>query len=165
MVKVRIDNSIKAMKYSGDISVRLATRNDLESVQQCAQDAYAKYTERMNRKPAPMLADFARQIDKGQIFGAWNDSLFVGYVVLYPVGKSLHLESVALMPSQVGKGMGRALMEFVERCAQEQGLSSVELYTNAAMTENLTLYPKLGYVEIERKQQDGYDRVFFRKLV
>ena len=33
------------------------------------------------------------------------------------------------------------------------------------MTENLRYYPRHGYIETHRGQQDGYDRVFFRKPV
>jgi hypothetical protein len=31
------------------------------------------------------------------------------------------------------------------------------------MTENLTYYPRRGYTETHRMQQDGFQRVFFRK--
>lgn len=43
------------------------------------------------------------------------------------------------------------------------GLPAVELYTNEAMTENQAIYSKLGYVETEKKHQDGFNRVFYRK--
>ena len=55
--------------------------------------------------------------------------------------------------------------EYAEKAARDNRLNAVELYTNEAMTENLAMYPSLGYLEIERKEQDGYKRVFFRKLV
>ena len=40
---------------------------------------------------------------------------------------------------------------------------AVELYTNAQMTENLSLYPRLGYAKTGRRMEDGFDRVFYRK--
>ena len=57
------------------------------------------------------------------------------------------------------------LMEYVEQTARTHGANAVELYTNETMTENLAMYPKLGYIEIVRKQQHGFNRVFFRKLM
>ena len=33
------------------------------------------------------------------------------------------------------------------------------------MTENLVLYPRLGYVEVDRCVDNGYDRVYFTKDV
>ena len=45
------------------------------------------------------------------------------------------------------------------------GLARVTLYTNARMHENLVLYPRLGYVEIDRRREDGFDRVYFEKML
>jgi len=41
----------------------------------------------------------------------------------------------------------------------------VTLYTNERMTENLRLYPALGYLETGGAVQDGFARVFYRKLL
>ena len=147
------------------IQIRLAIADDLLDVQSCARAAYSKYVERMGREPAPMVADFANQIDLSQVYTALCKSLFTGYVVFYPEADHLHLESVAVVPSYAGQGIGKRLIEYVEQTARDNGLNAVELYTNKVMTENLTMYPKLGYVEIERKQQVGFSRVFFRKPV
>ena len=45
------------------------------------------------------------------------------------------------------------------------GLPEVRLYTNAAMTENLEYFPRRGYRQTHRAEHDGYDRVFFAKLL
>lgn len=110
-----------------------------------------------------MRADFRTQIDLGYVFVANLNACFAGYVVFYPEGDHLHLENVAVLPTHTGKGVGSALVRFVEFCASSQGYSAVELYTNEAMTENLRMYPRLGYAEIRRAEQDGFERVFFRK--
>ncbi len=52
---------------------------------------------------------------------------------------------------------------WLEALARQGGAAAVELYTNARMTENLQLYPRLGYAETGRRTEDGFDRVFFRK--
>jgi hypothetical protein len=33
------------------------------------------------------------------------------------------------------------------------------------MTENLAYYPSLGFRETDRREEDGYSRVFFEKQV
>ncbi|MEH6457149.1 MAG: GNAT family N-acetyltransferase [Cocleimonas sp.] len=147
------------------IHIRLATFDDLPDVQSCARAAYAKYVERMSQKPAPMIADFTSQIKLEQVHIAICDSFFAGYVVFYQDTNHLHLENVAVVPAHSGKGIGKQLIEYVEHAALKKGLHAVELYTNEAMTENLAMYPSLGYVETGRKQQDGFYRVFFRKPV
>lgn len=147
------------------IRIRLASAADLQNVQLCAQAAYAKYIERMGQVPAPMVADFERQIKQSQVHIAIYSSSFAGYVVFYPKHDHMHLENVAVLPSYSGQGVGKKLVAHVERAASENGFAAVELYTNEAMTENFPLYLNLGYVETERKLQAGFNRVFFRKSI
>lgn len=148
---------------SEDFQIRKATLDDFANVQRCAQAAYAKYVERIGKAPAPMNADFAAQIEQGIVQVASFGLQFVGYVVFYPEGDHVHLESVAVLPEQTGKGIGKALLGYVERTARLNGLKAVELYTNEAMVENLAMYEKMGYREFQRKQHAGFKRVFFRK--
>ena len=54
-------------------------------------------------------------------------------------------------------------MEFVEAQARAGGYPEIRLYTHERMIENIGYYDKLGYTEVERRFEDGYHRVFFRK--
>jgi hypothetical protein len=42
-------------------------------------------------------------------------------------------------------------------------MNAVHLYTNEKMTDNLSIYPKLGYVEVARRTENGFNRVYFEK--
>jgi ribosomal protein S18 acetylase RimI-like enzyme len=77
----------------------------------------------------------------------------------------LLLETVAVAPGAQGKGYGGLLLDRAESDAAELGYSEVRLYTNEAMTENLTFYPRHGYRETGRAVQDGFRRVYFSKAV
>ena len=147
------------------VNIRPALETDLADVQACARKAYAKYLERMNKKPAPMHADFASQIAKGFVVVATYESRFAGYVVFYPECDHVHLESVAVVPEYSGRGVGKRLIQHVENAAKESGYHAVELYTNEAMSENLAMYPKLGYTEVCRRCDAGFNRAFFRKQI
>nr|WP_234901471.1 hypothetical protein [Mycolicibacterium fluoranthenivorans] len=57
------------------------------------------------------------------------------------------------------------MLERAESDARELGLTEVRLYTNEAMSENLTYYPRRGYQETGRRTEDGYRRVYFRKKI
>jgi len=46
--------------------------------------------------------------------------------------------------------------------ARRRRLSAVRLYTNAAMTENLSMYAHMGFVETHRAVEKGFDRVYLR---
>lgn len=148
------------------MDIRPARSDDAAAVQACAEAAYALYVERIGRKPAPMIADFATQIADGLVHVATDaEDRVTGYVVFYPRDGSMHLENVAIDPARQGTGLGRALIAFVEERARADGLSGVELYTNARMTENQKLYPRLGYQEIDRRTEDGFERIYYRKAL
>jgi ribosomal protein S18 acetylase RimI-like enzyme len=144
--------------------IRPAIPADEPAVRACAEAAYAQYVGAIGRTPAPMLADFAAQIRDGLVHVAvGNKGQVEGYVVYYPHGDAMHLENVAVLPSAAGRGIGKALVGQCEAAAREAGMAAVDLYTNAKMTANLSIYPYLGYRETGRRHEDGFDRVFFRK--
>ena len=147
------------------MNIRRATPDDLAAVTACARAAYEMYVPRIGKEPAPMVADFAAQVASGEVYVILVEGSVEGYVVFYPEGDHLHLENIAVFPHNRGRGLGGKLIGFVEDEARRLGLAAIELYTNEKMTENLRMYPKLGYVETGRRQEAGFDRVYFRKEV
>ncbi len=144
-------------------TIRLAVATDLAAIRRCAEEAYALYVPRIGKKPAPMVADFAAQIDDRQVHVCVEGERVLGYIVLYARDDHLHIENVAVFPSLQGSGLGRDLLAFAEDEARRAGIAVIELYTNRHMTENLGFYPRLGYVELGRGEEAGFARVFYRK--
>jgi N-acetylglutamate synthase-like GNAT family acetyltransferase len=147
------------------MDIRQARPVDLRGIQQCAHDAYKLYVPRIGRRPAPMVDDFESLIAAECIHVLADERNIAGFAVFYPRDDHMHLENVAVHPDLQGLGYGIRLIKFVEARAIELGMDRVELYTNAKMSENLRLYPYLGYQETGRRQEDGFDRVFFRKML
>jgi hypothetical protein len=54
-------------------------------------------------------------------------------------------------------------LNFAEQEAVRRGYGEITLYTHEKMSENLAMYSALGWVETERREQNGYQRVFFHK--
>lgn len=127
------------------------------------QRAYEGYVKRIGRRPAPMDDDYLARVGAGQVSVAAVDDQPVGLIVTVVGANHLLIDNVAVDPAHHGHGFGRALLEHAEQIAARAGLSELRLYTNAAMVENLTLYPRLGYREVGRRRDDGFDRVFFTK--
>ncbi len=142
-------------------AIRPAGPDDLDAVRRIARAAYARYVPRIGREPAPMVADFAASIAAGQLWVAGVP--VAGFLVGYPRGDHWHLENVAVDPAAQGTGLGRALIAHAEAVARAAGAQAVELYTNAQMTENRSLYPRLGYTETGTRMEGGFDRVYYRK--
>ena len=146
--------------------IRKALASDLQDIQTCARLAYEKYVPRIGRAPAPMVADFEAQIRDGLVWvSEVSDGVLNGFAAFYKRDDHLHLENIAVAPEHQGTGVGKRLISFCEETARAMGLDAVELYTNQKMTENLKLYPTLGYAEIGRRTEDGFERVFYRKAV
>jgi ribosomal protein S18 acetylase RimI-like enzyme len=108
-------------------------------------------------------ADYDALVTARDVTVVVEDGTIVGAIVLRPQPEGLLVENVAVLPAAQGRGIGRQLMAFAEERARELGLAKLRLYTNERMTENLAFYPALGYVEVGRRHEDGFDRVFFEK--
>jgi ribosomal protein S18 acetylase RimI-like enzyme len=146
--------------------IRQASAKDEPEIRNCAEQAYARYIPLIGRKPAPMVADFRAQITTGDIYIATDDDgILQGFIVFYPEEQHILLENVAVLPSAAGQGIGKALISFCEDKARQRGFSAVHLYTNEKMTENISIYLRLGYTEVTRRAEDGFNRVFFEKAL
>jgi len=151
--------SISTMKPT----IRLAVPADEGGVAGCVRAAFSPYIENIGKPPAPMLLDFKAVIAAGQAWVAELDGVVVGVLVQYETEEGFYIDTVAVLPAQQGRGIGRALLEFAEGEALRRGYHSIYLCTNVKMTANQVLYPKIGFAEYERKFEEGYDRIFFRK--
>lgn len=146
--------------------IRPAEASDEPEIRDCAEQAYARYVPLMGRKPAPMVADFAAQIAAGEVYVATDDQgAFLGFIVFYAEDGHIMLENVAVLPRAAGRGVGKMLIGFCENATRQRGMNAVHLYTNEKMTDNLSIYPKLGYVEVARRTESGFNRVYFEKAL
>ena len=87
----------------------------------------------------------------------------IGVLVQYETQQGFYIDTIAVDPDHQGTGVGKALLQFAEQEAIRRGYGSIYLCTNVKMTENQTFYPRIGYIEYERKLDGGYDRIFYRK--
>ncbi len=146
--------------------IRKATPSDEHAIRECAMAAYGRYVAAIGRQPAPMTADYAEHIARGEVHVAVDDAdALLGFIVFFSEGEHMQLENVAVQTTAAGKGIGKTLIQFCETEARRLGFTTVHLYTNEKMTENLSLYPHLGYSEVARRTEHGFNRVFFEKVV
>ena len=147
------------------MSIRPANAADVPAMTRIVAAAYAKYIARIGKPPAPMLDDYKAHVRAHTAWVIEDHGAVAGLIVLLPMADHLLLDNVAVDPALHGRGLGRALIAFAEREAPRRGYHEVRLYTHEAMTENLAMYPALGWHETGRGEQAGYRRVFFRKPV
>jgi GNAT superfamily N-acetyltransferase len=146
--------------------VRPARTDEAEAVGALVESAFARHVAAVGRRPAPMDDDHAARIADGQQYVSDDgDRGLASSIVLVDAGDHLVVNNVAVAPACQGQGRGRALLAFAEDEARRRGLPEIRLHTNAAMADNLVMYPRLGYTEIGRETRGGFDRVLFVKLL
>ena len=151
------------MSTGRDELLKAARAADVDDIRACVRAAYRKYVPRMGKEPGPMLADFEAQVAAGQVTVLEAAGRLRGLIVMFPEADHLFVENVAVWPDAQGHGYGRRLLLYAENEARRLGFHEIQLYTEERMTENLTLYPAIGYEESERREEAGYRRVYFRK--
>lgn len=150
---------------ASDVEVRRAGPSDIERIERVVRAAFDMYVARIGSQPAPMTADYRAVVASSRVWVLEADGAVSGVVVNKVRDDHLLLDTVAIDPAAQGRGYGALLLARAEDDARELGLGEVRLYTNEAMTENQTFYPRHGYTETARGREDGYDRVFYAKNI
>jgi GNAT superfamily N-acetyltransferase len=150
------------------MALRRARADEADAVGALVEAAFSRHIEAVGRRPAPMDDDHAAHIAAGEQWVSEAPDGVAGLgssIVLTEHDDHLHVDNVAVAPALQGRGLARALLAFAEDEARRRGFAEVRLYTNAAMSDNLVMYPKLGFVEAARYEQHGFSRVLFVKRV
>lgn len=146
--------------------MRRARTDEADAVAALVEAAFARHVEAVGRRPMPMDDDHAAHIAAGeQWVSDASDGSLASAVVLTERDDHLHVDNVAVAPALQGRGLGRELLAFAEDEARRRGFAEIQLYTNAAMSDNLVMYPRLGFTEAARYAEHGFSRVLFVKNV
>jgi GNAT superfamily N-acetyltransferase len=148
---------------SAEPSLRPARPEDVAAVRACVVAAFSHYVVRIGKPPGPMLLDFDAEIRAGHVWLAEEGEGVAGVLVQFETPEGFYIDTVAVLPQRQGTGVGKALLQFAEQEALRRGYASLYLCTNSKMTENQVFYPRIGYVERERRSEAGYNRIFYVK--
>ena len=146
-----------------NILIRIANIKDEDKIIDCIKCSYEKYIKRMGKKPAPMLDEYKSKIRSKYVHVVDKGNRIIGVIVLIPKKDHFYLGNLAVHPSEQRKGVGRQLMNYAEKLAVSSGFSAIHLFTNELVHETISIYRKYGYLEIDRKTENGYNRVYFVK--
>jgi GNAT superfamily N-acetyltransferase len=148
-----------------EVVITPAHSGDADAITALVAEAYRPYIARIGREPAPMMVNYGDIVAAGLAMVARRGTELLGILVTKPQVDHLLLENVAVAASARGFGVGTKLLEAAECQARSLGLHEIRLYTNRLMTENLAYYPRHGYREVDRRVEDGFDRVHFVRQV
>jgi len=143
--------------------IRPALPTEAAAIEALAHAAYAPWVPIIGRRPFPMQDDYAARIAAGEAWVLEEDGALHGILILEDHPDHLMLDNIAIPPARQGRGDGRLLLDFTEAEARRRGKPEIRLYTNVLMAKNIALYAARGYAETERRQEQGFARVFMAK--
>jgi ribosomal protein S18 acetylase RimI-like enzyme len=142
--------------------IRRAAADDVTRIGAIARAAYALYVPRIGREPAPMTADFAAEVAANRVVVIEAAGSVRGYMIAWPEPDAYFIDNIAIDPQSQGDGLGRRLIDHAVAQAEKLKLPALRLYTNVLMTENLSMYAHIGFVETHRVVEKGFHRVYMR---
>jgi ribosomal protein S18 acetylase RimI-like enzyme len=155
----------KMSECTAMMKIRLASADDRCAIEECVAEAYQGYIKRIGKRPASMDREFLPLINAGCVQVCESDGIVLGVMVVSEHAGHVEVSSVAVKPVAQRKGIGRNLMKAAEAIAAERGYRILRVYTNAALPELVHYYERMGYQRMERRVEEGYDRVFLQKTL
>ena len=105
------------------------------------------YTPRAYALTTPKPAQVQRRWTEGPVWVAVLHDRIAGTVSAVPSGDSLYIRSMAVLPAAQGCGMGRSLLEQVERFAREKSFRRMRLSTTPFLLAAIQLYQSSGFTK------------------
>lgn len=132
------------MLKAGDLSLRRATRVDLDAVVALQRAAYARNRELLGVEPLPLMADYEAIFRDYEVWVAETGAI-AGALILEPRSNDLLIWSIAADPAGQKAGLGRAMLAAADVRARELGLSTVRLYTGTVLRHLVDWYTRNGF--------------------
>ena len=137
---------------AADITISIASSVDAQAIAGVILEAFAPFEKFYTPGAFAATTPAAAQIrecfaEAGAIWVAWQDDRIVGTVSAVDEGERLYVRSMAVSPLAQGCGVGRRLLETVEKHAIEHGFSRLFLYTTPFLAGAIRLYELNGFVQ------------------
>ncbi len=128
------------------ISIRTATENDADAIARLVNTAFLVeqfFIERDRTNPATVLS----LMEKGRFLLAEDAPNLVGCVHLELLGERGYFGMLSIDPSRQRMGVGRQLIDAVEKYFRDAGCRFCDLKIVNVRTELHALYHRLGYID------------------
>jgi ribosomal protein S18 acetylase RimI-like enzyme len=117
--------------------------------------AFEEYRNSLNPPTGALIEtidDVRAALANGGAFLARVDDTVVGSARYRFRNGYIYTERVAVNPEYRRKGVGSALMQAIEKTAQESGYPQLRLSVRASLASNLKFYEDLGYRALESRR-------------
>jgi putative acetyltransferase len=157
------------MKNSDEISLRSATNQDCERIQNLVFNVLAEYGLEPDKDGTDKdISDIeTHYLNRGGIFELLEDESgnLLGTVGLFPMdAETVELRKMYFAKELRGKGFGKKMLERMIEKARELGFKKIYLETAKILQEAVHLYEKYGFKETSEKHTPRCDQAYFLKL-
>lgn len=127
---------------NSELSLRLARPADASSVANLSRDLI-EYGLRWRWTPERVAASI--RAPNVNVLVAWMDKDIAGFAIMRYGDDDAHLDLLAVAPRYRRAGIGRRLLEWLEKCAVVAGIFNVDLEVRAENQEAQLFYNRMGY--------------------
>ena len=156
------------MEYS--LTIRKATKSDAPDILNILYDSFGQYIKKsfIPLRTEDMLDDIhsiEREIEEIDVFIALIDGLPVGTVRVAVHGGDCPamLTKLGVVSGYNNIGIGKSLMNLVDKVVMEKGAKSLELYTASKNASIMRFYYGRGFYVDSTTKDRGYIRALMRK--
>jgi N-acetylglutamate synthase-like GNAT family acetyltransferase len=140
----------RAEKVSpSEVTVRLATPQDSEAISRVLLEAFITvreyYTDEAFEIVTPKPEEVENRFAEGPMWVAERDGEIVGTVSLAREPEGLYVRSMAVLPGEQGRGIGRLLLDRLHEHAAGEAIDRIFLYTLPFQKGAREMYEKYGY--------------------
>lgn len=151
------------MKNFLDISIRMAEHKEAQMISALIYDSFvderSKYTDGAFAITTPGVVEIEERIKNKTVWVAVRNGKIIGTASCMPRGESLFIRSVAVNRNERGNGIGRKLMEHMEKLALENDFKYLKLTTTSFLLPACKMYESLGF------KHNGFEMLYGTELV
>lgn len=154
--------------YESLFQVRLANYSDIPDIISITKEAFTKYRDMAETEHVDALdetyEDVKRDIDTKVVLLALSDGYPVGSVrvEVFP-DKTAYLSRFAVKVNNQNNGIGKSIMNLVDRIMIKKGVKTIMLHTGSKVTPLIRFYYGRGFYIDSTDKSLGYVRALLRK--
>jgi ribosomal protein S18 acetylase RimI-like enzyme len=141
------------------VILREATKEDAPTLLRLMHAAFEEYKNVLDPPSAAhteTVGTVLKKLSTGAAVIAYIDGEPVGFAFYEPKGTHLYFSRLSVLPAFRSRGVGRKLIDHVERRARETGAAGVRLGVRLQLPHLVARYERLGYGITEYRTHEGY---------
>jgi ribosomal protein S18 acetylase RimI-like enzyme len=159
LARSEVSSKVKTSSKT-DIQIRMATPDDVSHIASVLRASFleyrAAYSDDAFAATVPTKSQLKGRFEEGPIWVALCNGVIVGTVSAVPQDESLHIRSMAVLPTARGQEIGELLLKRIEDFSSAHDYKRLTLSTTPFLTRAIRLYERFGF----RRSNEGPSDLF-----